>query len=32
MSHIAIQEEVNGQVVTWMEKVADEQYIKRDMI
>ncbi len=28
MSHIAIQEEVNGQVVTWMEKVTDEQYVK----
>lgn len=26
MSHIAIQEEVNGEVVTWMEKVTDEQY------
>ncbi|GAA0188948.1 cupin domain-containing protein [Fulvivirga kasyanovii] len=28
MSHIAIQEEVDGEVVTWMEKVSDEQYIK----
>lgn len=28
MSHIAIQEEVNGDVVTWMEKVTDEQYSK----
>jgi quercetin dioxygenase-like cupin family protein len=26
MSHIAIQEEVNGEVVTWLEKVADDQY------
>jgi len=26
MSHIAIQEEVNGSAVTWMEKVSDEQY------
>ncbi|WP_442591492.1 (R)-mandelonitrile lyase [Pedobacter sp. AW31-3R] len=26
MSHIAIQEEVNGEVVTWMEKVGDDQY------
>lgn len=26
MSHIAIQEEVNGDVVTWMERVSDEQY------
>lgn len=28
MSHIAIQEEVNGSVVTWMEKVSAEQYLK----
>lgn len=28
MSHIAIQEEVGGEVVTWMEKVSDEQYKK----
>lgn len=28
MSHIAIQEEVNGEVVKWMEKVSAEQYIK----
>jgi quercetin dioxygenase-like cupin family protein len=28
MSHIAIQEEVNGEVVTWMEKVSDHQYSK----
>lgn len=26
MSHIAIQEEVDGSVVTWMEKVSDEHY------
>jgi len=26
MTHIAIQEEVNGKVVEWMEKVSDEQY------
>ena len=26
MSHIAIQEEVNGEVVTWMEKVSEDQY------
>lgn len=26
MSHIAVQEELNGEVVTWMEKVSDEQY------
>tara|TARA_B100000780_G_C21070621_1_gene430775 strand:- start:866 stop:1261 length:396 start_codon:yes stop_codon:yes gene_type:complete len=28
MSHIAIQEEVDGEVVTWMEHVSDEQYQK----
>ena len=28
MSHIAIQEQVNGQVVEWMEKVSDIQYRK----
>lgn len=28
MSHIAIQEEVDGEVVTWMEKVSDKQYKK----
>ncbi len=26
MSHIAIQENLNGKVVDWMEKVSDEQY------
>lgn len=26
MTHIAIQETVNGSPVTWMEKVTDEQY------
>jgi quercetin dioxygenase-like cupin family protein len=26
MSHIAIQEHLNGKVVDWMEKVSDEQY------
>ena len=26
MTHIAIQEALNGQVVDWMEKVSDEQY------
>jgi quercetin dioxygenase-like cupin family protein len=30
MTHIAIQEQLNGKVVDWMEKVTDEQYqIKR---
>lgn len=28
MSHIAIQEEVNGEVVTWMEQVSDREYSK----
>ena len=27
MSHIAIQEEVDGSVVTWMEHVTDDQYL-----
>ena len=26
MTHIAIQEKLNGKVVDWMEKVSDEQY------
>jgi hypothetical protein len=26
MSHIAIQEALNGKVVEWMEHVSDEQY------
>jgi len=26
MTHIALQEQLNGQVVEWMEKVSDEQY------
>jgi quercetin dioxygenase-like cupin family protein len=28
MTHIAIQEVLNGKVVEWMEKVSDEQYRK----
>lgn len=28
MSHIAVQEEKDGKVVDWMEKVTDEQYQK----
>ena len=28
MTHIAIQERLNGKVVEWMEKVSDEQYRK----
>ena len=27
MTHIAIQENLNGKVVDWMEKVTDEQYM-----
>ena len=27
MTHIAIQESVNGSPVTWMEKVSDEEYL-----
>lgn len=28
MTHIAIQEALDGKVVNWMEKVSDEQYLK----
>lgn len=28
MTHIAIQDQLNGKVVDWMEKVTDEQYRK----
>ncbi|TMI84497.1 MAG: cupin domain-containing protein, partial [Bacteroidetes bacterium] len=28
MTHIAIQENQNGKVVDWMEKVSDDQYQK----
>jgi quercetin dioxygenase-like cupin family protein len=28
MTHIAIQEQLNGKGVEWMEKVSDEQYRK----
>jgi 4-carboxymuconolactone decarboxylase len=28
MTHIAIQEQLNGKAVEWMEKVTDEQYRK----
>jgi quercetin dioxygenase-like cupin family protein len=27
MSHIAIQEELNGEVVTWLEKVSEREYL-----
>jgi len=26
MTHIAVQEALNGKTVDWMEKVSDEQY------
>ena len=29
MTHIAIQEKLNGKAVEWMEKVSDEQYHAR---
>src|SRR3954469_10459940 len=29
MSHIAVQESLDGKVVEWMEKVTDEQYMAR---
>jgi len=29
MTHIAIQEALNGKPVDWMEKVSDEQYGRR---
>jgi len=28
MTHIAVQEELNGKAVEWMEQVTDEQYHK----
>ena len=28
MTHIAIQEELDGEVVDWMEHVTDEEYLK----
>ncbi len=28
MSHIAIHEEIDGEVVTWMEKVSNSEYLK----
>jgi len=28
LTHIAIQEQLNGKAVEWMEKVTDEQYRK----
>jgi len=32
MTHIAIQEQIDGKTVNWMEKVSDEQYKgKRDV-
>ena len=31
MTHIAIQEALNGKPVDWMEKVTDEEYNGEDM-
>ena len=30
MTHIAIQESLNGSPVTWMEKVSDEDYLRQE--
>ena len=30
MTHIAIQENLDGKVVDWMEKISDEPYRARD--
>jgi len=30
MTHIAIQEALNGKPVNWLEKVSDEQYVRSD--
>jgi len=30
MTHIAIQEQLDGKAVDWMEKVSDEQYNNRN--
>ncbi len=29
MTHIAIQEQLDGKMVDWMEKVSDDQYLNR---
>jgi hypothetical protein len=29
VTHIAIQEALNGKPVDWMEKVSDEQYLRK---
>ena len=29
VTHIAVQEDVDGRAVTWMEKVSDEEYLAR---
>jgi hypothetical protein len=29
MTHIAVQEKLDGKTVNWMEQVTDEQYRKR---
>jgi quercetin dioxygenase-like cupin family protein len=30
VTHIAIQEQLDGKTVDWLEKVSDEQYLKKD--
>ena len=30
MTHIAIQEQLDGKAVDWMEKVSDEEYLGKD--
>jgi len=30
MTHIAIQESLNGSPVTWMEKVSDDEYLRQE--
>jgi hypothetical protein len=29
MTHIAIQEALNGKLVDWMEKVSDQEYLRK---
>jgi hypothetical protein len=31
MTHIAVQESLNGSPVTWMEQVSDDEYLKGAM-
>jgi hypothetical protein len=32
MTHIAIQEQLDGKTVEWMEQVSDEQYSASDLL